>query len=66
MTIKTREITAEIGRGYSIDDLINEFLEDEQNIELIDVKYQTVAYEEYREITVLSSALVIYKEKSNE
>ena len=49
MTIKTREITAETGRGYSIDDLINEFFEDEQNIELIDVKYQTVAYEEYRE-----------------
>ncbi len=24
MTIKTREITAEIGRGYSIDDLIDE------------------------------------------
>lgn len=62
MAIKTREF---LGNTYydNIDNSINEFLSLSQVEEVIDIKYQNVAFEERGETIVLSSALVIYKEE---
>lgn len=61
MEIKTREF---LGNTYydNIDNSINEFLSLSLVEEVIDIKYQTIAFEERGETIVLSSALVIYKE----
>lgn len=42
-----------------IDDLINDFLKENPDIEIVDIKYQTVSKKEY---IIRTSALVIYKE----
>lgn len=59
MVIKTREFWTSIYYNENIDDLINEFVKENQDIEIVDIKYQTVASKEY---SIRTSALVIYKE----
>lgn len=59
MTIKTREFWTSIRYGENIDDKINDFVKENPDIEIVDIKYQTVASKEY---IILTSALVIYKE----
>lgn len=62
MAIKTREFWTN-QYNENIDELINNFLEEEQNIEIIDIKYQAVVYQEIsRPIVTQTLALVIYKE----
>lgn len=59
MTIKTREFWTSILYDENIDDLINDFVKENPDIEIVDIKYQTVASKEY---IIRISALVIYKE----
>lgn len=59
MTIKTREFWTSIRYGENIDDEINDFVKENPDIEIVDIKYQTVASKEY---IILTSALVMYKE----
>lgn len=59
MAIKTREFWTSIRYDENIDDLINDFVKENPDIEIVDIKYQTVASKEY---IILTSALVIYKE----
>lgn len=61
MTIKTREFWTD-QYNENIDELINEFLEEEQNIEVIDIKYQAVTYKGISKHIIRTSASVIYKE----
>lgn len=46
----------------AIDELINDFLEENKNIELIDIKYQSSASAESDVYGYDTSALIIYKE----
>lgn len=48
----------------AIDELINDFLEENQNIELIDIKYQSSASTENATYGYDTSALIIYKENA--
>lgn len=59
MAIRTREFWASICYDEKIDDLINDFLKENPDIEIVDIKYQTVSSKEY---IIRTSALVIYKE----
>lgn len=59
MVIKTREFWTSIYYDENIDDLINGFVKENPDIEIVDIKYQTVASKEY---SIRTSALVIYKE----
>lgn len=59
MTIKTREFWTSIRYNENIDDEINDFVKENPDIEIVDIKYQTVASKEY---IIRTSALVIYKE----
>lgn len=59
MAIKTREFWTSIYYDENIDDLINGFVKENSDIEIVDIKYQTVASKEY---IIRTSALVIYKE----
>lgn len=61
MSIKTREFWTD-QYNENIDELINEFLEEEQNIEVIDIKYQAVTYKGISKHIIRTLALVIYKE----
>ena len=46
----------------AIDELINDFLEENPNIELIDIKYQSSASTESATYGYDTSALIIYRE----
>ena len=59
MAISTREFWTSICYDEKIDDLINDFLKENPDIEIVDIKYQTVSSKEY---IIRTSALVIYKE----
>ena len=59
MAIRTREFWTSIRYDEKIDDLINDFLKENPDIEIVDIKYQTVSRKEY---IIRTSALVIYKE----
>lgn len=69
--IRTKYLEVEYGftNYQEIDDLINDFLEDNPNIEIIDIKYQSnvsaVADSGVSATYCHTSALIIYKETSN-
>lgn len=68
MAIKTREFWTDEMFGYGIDDMINDFVKEKHyveriDIEIIDIKYQTLAYEKDGKCIIRTSALIMYKEK---
>lgn len=66
--IKTHEIvTDDGGRPYKrIDDLIGEFLSRHKNIDLVDIKYQVNTYKVGYDVAHRTSALIIYREVTDE
>lgn len=62
--IRTKRLEVEYGftNYQEIDDLINSFLEENPNIELIDIKYQSSASTENATYGYDTSALIIYRE----
>ncbi|MDA3774867.1 sporulation protein Cse60 [Streptococcus thermophilus] len=68
MGIKIREFWTDNRYGYGIDDEINDFVKEKHNVELIDIeiidiKYQTIAHEKDGKCIIRTSALIMYKEK---
>ena len=67
MAIKTREFWTDERFGYGIDCQINDFVQEKNakwiDVEIIDIKYQTLAYEEDGKYNIRTSALIMYKEK---
>lgn len=66
--IRTHEIvTDNLGfRCKNIDELIKEFLSKNKAIELVDIKYQVSTYKAGYDAIHRTSALIIYKEKSDD
>lgn len=60
--IKTHEIKINNRYEKNIDAYINKFLYETHAIELVDIKYQTLALAMEGEYVIETSALIIYKE----
>lgn len=70
MGIKIREFWTDDRYLYDIDDQINDFVKEKHNVELIDIeiidiKYQTIAYEKDGKCIIRTSALIMYKENQS-
>ena len=62
MTFKVREVSTETGYEKDITELIDTTLSELSPIELIDIKYQTLALNVGGGYIIRTSALIIYKE----